>query len=177
MRKKNIIFGILPILIILLLSSCDIFWKRYESKDKGFSIMLPRSWFIEEGILKDTFAVTAKELQKGPSDNFRENISVAVSNIPEIMSLNELYQLNKAEVMKILPGEKYDISESDIKVTGREGKRLSFVADIGGVALRSVSALFINKNRSYSVNCACAESKYSKYSAIFDKAIKSIRIK
>lgn len=165
-------------LLILLVSSgitgCDFTWYRYYNKQYRFSLLLPRGWQREEGT-NDTVILVRAPL-KGPNDMIQENINVVVKELPAKLPLSTLFELNREEVMERL-GSVADIDEGGIFAGLLPGKWLAFNAKMQDVTLRIISAMWTKGNYVYVVTCVGQSGEFPKYEPLFQKAMRSLRIK
>jgi hypothetical protein len=171
--SKKIIIVLLAIGVAF--ASCDFAWQRYTSKEYGFSIMLPRIWFKEEGQYNTVIMATAP--REGPGDKFQENINVVVTDLPRSIPLETFFELNKVETLKAIPGEEFNITEGEVTIGRFRGKSLSFNSRIQGITIRTLSVIWMNGKRVYVVSCSAEHSQFPKYEPIFTKAIHSMQIR
>ena len=171
--NKNII--LITLIVAISLTGCNLAWQRVDSKELGFSILLPRVWYKEEGVYNTTMMITSP--QEGPSDKFQENITIVVANLPTEISLESFFASNKEETLRIMPGDQFDISEGEIFAGRFRGKQLSFNTKLEGVVIRILSAVWIRGKRVYVITCSAEYEQYSKYKSTFQKTLKSLRIK
>jgi hypothetical protein len=165
-------------LISLVLSSgivgCDFRWEKYYNREKRFVMLLPRTWVKVPGS-RDT-AILVKDNLRGPKDRFRENINVVVNTLPKTVTLEVFFEANKYEIEFNLPGV-YNISEGEMFSGMVPGRWISFNQKIGDMALKVISASWIRDGRVYVVTCVCDNQYAFQYDPLFQKVIKSFRIK
>ncbi len=174
MRTKNLII-ITALAIAIGLAGCDLSWQQYNNKEYGFSILFPRAWKKEGGI--QDIIVIAKSPRKGQFDKFQENANVVVSDLPGEMPLTAYFDLNKTEIMRMLPGAKYNVKESEIFAGSEPGNLLSFTCNVGDITLQITSAVWMKGQRVYVVTCSGDAAEYPKYEPTFNKIMHSLRIK
>ncbi len=169
---------LIPVILLLAfcLSGCDnIMWGRYSSPTRGFSILLPRFWGKEHGF--QNTALVARSPLSGGGDRFQENVTVVTGDLPEEVPLDELFELNKAEILKALPGAKFNLSEQEIFAGRDEGRSLAFDNKVKNFSLRIVSAVWVKHKRIYVVTCTGELKNFNKYESAFKRIIESLRIK
>lgn len=163
---------------ILGLSACDFRWARYYNREYKFSLLLPRGWSREEGL--NNTVLTSRSPLKGRRDKFQENINVVVADLPKEAPdtpLDVLFELNKEEIMRVLPGVKEDISEGKIFAGRNEGRWLAFSNRIEGISIKIISAVWMRGKRVYVVTCSGEGRDFSKYEPVFKTTLRSLRIK
>ncbi|MBM3248767.1 MAG: hypothetical protein FJZ10_05070 [Candidatus Omnitrophica bacterium] len=168
----------LRIILIAALSfvfiGAGIVWQKYTNKEYGFSILLPRYWYKEEG--RYNTAVMALAPQTDTKDKFRENISVMVSYAPSDMKAETYYAISKDEVMKTIPGEEFGIQEGKIVAGLHTGRLLTFSSQAEGIIFRIITGTWVIKGRVYVVTGTSEDSEFYKYEPTFKKVLRSIRI-
>lgn len=175
MKRKISLFSLAGIICVLI-SSCGVFWASYKNSEYGVSVSFPKDWVVETRGATKNVIFTAKSLQEDDADKFRENVVITAVSIPKVFSVEEFFELNKAELDRMLPGTKLDITESDVRFGGRPGKFFSFKMHLGPLFLRSENYLCVYKNRAYVANISCEEEKFKAYKPVFDRIIKSVKI-
>lgn len=156
------------------LAGCMFNWQRYHNEEYNFSISLPRNWTKEQGAF-DT-VILAREPLKGTTDIFRENINVVVKDLPRNISLETFFEANKQEITMNLPGV-YNVSEGDIFAGILPGRVLSFNTRLQSTILRTITAGWKRGDYVYVVSCTCEAEQSSKYEPIFQKSMRSLRLK
>jgi len=173
--NKRIISIIGLLVVIISLNGCNFTWQRYSSEEYGFSILLPRTWYKEERL--GGAIITAISPREGDSDNFQENITVMAVDLPEEVSLEALFKLNKNEIIEAMPGDEFNVSEGEVFCGSTPGKWLSFNTRLGDIILRIKSAVWMKGKRVYTITCSAEYEQYPKYEPTFKKALNSLRIK
>ena len=170
----------LAVALLLVLFGCEFWASRYVSQEHKFSILLPSKWEKEEGFAGSV--VLAKAVEEEPQ--YRTNISVSVGNLEEIqanmrrmISLEEYFEANKAQLLAVLPGAKLNVQEGEIVTTKNEkGRVLSFDYDAEDVKIRFLVAVWIKNSRAYTISCSSEVDRFSQYVTIFNKVIRSLKI-
>ncbi len=167
--------GLITLLIMsLFFSGCDLWWSRYTNQEYGFSIILPRFWKKDEGF-KNTIVIA--RLPKASKEGVQENITITAGRLPQEAPLDILYEANKEEIMRVLPGVKDNVSEGDLFAGRDQGRWLRFDNKVGNLSLRILTGVWIKKQRVYVITCCSSTQRFSKYEPIFQRVIRSLRIK
>ena len=149
-------------------------WKQYSNKEYKFSILYPRSWEYNEDIYNTVFL--AKEPIKSPTDKFQSNINVVVTQLPQPLSLEAYYDLNKEELTRRL-SPITNILEGDVYSGMLAGKWFSFEGMMKDIVLRVTVAVWVKDKTVYTVTCSAPVKDYPKYEATFFKIMRSLRAK
>jgi hypothetical protein len=174
MRARKKTLRIFTFFLCLFLSGCYLVESRYVNREYGFSLILPRIWQKQEG-LPGTILVARSPLT-GAEDKFQENITVSVGDLTEEVPLDVIYELNKEEIMRVIPGVKEEILEADIYAGRIKGKSLAFINRNGESAIRTLIALWVKEKRVYVLVCSAELKDYTKYADYFRKATRSFSI-
>lgn len=167
---------ILISLISFTLLGCDfISWQRYYNREYRLSLLLPRRWQKEEGT--QNVVILVKAPLSGPNDRVQENVNVVVSELPKEISLVTFFELNKDEIMQNFPGYKHNVSEKEIFSGRTPGMVLSFDNQLKDATLRIISACWRKGNYVYVVTCVYQSEEHRRYEPIFNKILRSLRIK
>lgn len=173
--KQVILYSLIIVATIVstfLVGGFDPTLYRFQSKENGFSILLPRGWAAVDD---SRTAIHVRSPREGPDDQFQENINVMVVDLPNEISMDTFFDANKEELLRVMPLAE-NIVEGGTLAGFVRGRLLTFENKVEGINLKSMSAVFKKGTRFYSVNCTAEEAKISKYLPIFKKVIQSIRI-
>jgi len=173
-RKRQFVF-LLLFLVCLALGGRHFIWKRYHNRKHRFSILFPRSWQRENDY--QGTVVLARSPLRGPEDKFQENINVVAVKLPQKISLEMYFEINEQEIMRIFPGAKFDISQSEIFAGRFRGKQLAFSSKIDETSLRILTATWIRDEWAYAVTCTGRLEEFSRYQPTFKKIMESLRFK
>jgi hypothetical protein len=166
--------GIIPLLFILL-CGCAGEWQKYNNNEYGFSILLPRSWEKKEGALKSVIMALAPMQKKGVV-KARPNMNVFVTELPEEVKLDIVFELNKEELAK--SGTAMDkFTEGEIYAGSLAGRWLSFEGRMQDFRLKIISAVWVKDRRIYTVTCSSPTEEFNQYASIFNKIMRSLRVK
>lgn len=181
--RKNFILKLILIFFCLGLNGCDFFsFSRYKNEKYGISLLLPRSWHKEEEFKNTVLLATAPEQHP----KFKTNITLTVGDLTDIqarmnkkISLIEFFEVNKAQVMEILPGYKYNLQENKVAAGRHIGMALSFNNKIKemDVDLNFLVGVWMEGSRVYTITCTTETERFPHYLPIFKKILQSLRIK
>jgi hypothetical protein len=174
--RKRLLILVLAGLICLTGTGCHFFWRRYHSTTHKFSITVPRWWELKENEPKGT-AISVGSRQRGKKDRFRENLNVMVTELPDDESVEMFFDANRDALLKIMPGYKTDIEESEVFAGRFKGRAISFNADDGTFKLRFKTVVWIVGRIVYVVTATGEVDKYPRYEPVFNKMMRSIRFK
>jgi hypothetical protein len=165
----------LLLMLVILLSACDTRWQKYNNQEYGFSILLPGSWEKEEGVLKSVVMAMAPVKDKR-AHKVRPNLNVFVTQLPEDVGLDVIFELNKEELAKSGTAM-INQAEGEIYAGSLAGKWLSFEGFMRNYQLRIISALWVKGRRVYTVTCTSLAEESSQYEPVFRKVLRSLRVK
>ena len=168
--KTNIL-----LVMLILLSGCGSPWQRYNNREYNFSILLPSSWEKEEGALKSVIMAAAPVKNKGQL-KARANMNVFVTELPEEVALDIVFELNKEELSRA--GVAMDkFTEGEIYAGPLAGKWLSFEGQMRNSRFKILSAIWVKGRRIYTITCSSPAEEFSLYGPIFNKSMRSLRVK
>jgi hypothetical protein len=162
------------LLLILLFSGCTPEWQRYQNKEYNFSMLLPGSWEVAEGSFNTV--VMAMPVEKKNQPVSYQSINVIVTELSEDISLGAFFELNKEELQRALVSD-HKISDGQIYAGALLGKWLTFEHLLENTKLKTISALWLKGRKIYTVTCSCQLKDFPEYKPVFDKVLRSLRIK
>lgn len=162
-------------IISVFLCGCDLRWVRYTNQEHGFSIILPRFWQKQEGF--QGAIVTARSPLQGSNDRFQENITVTGGELPQEVPLDILFEVNKEEIMKKLPGVKKEVDDGEMFAGRDEGRWFSFDNRIQNMSIRIITGVWIKNKHVYVITCSGLTKDFPRYEPTFKKVMRSLRIK
>jgi len=139
----------------------------------GYQISVPANWDVQRSYMgTDIIALSPLESSDDP---FRENINVAIEEIPTGMSLLDYYKRN-LEVMEDLLVEFSTSDEKNATVGGQMARRLRYTHVAGELDL-DVSAYFITLgNRGYAITCSALPESFDRYDLAFQSVVNSFAL-
>ncbi len=172
--RKLLIF-ILIALAGLASVGCEIFtWKKYYNPEYKVSLLLPRSWEIDEEA-KDA-ALVVYIPQDNPQARFKSNMRMVIQDLPGEIPLSSYYDVNREELLSVFPKHR-DIAEGQ----GMSGlvryQWIAFNAQIDkDVWIRAINSAWIKGKRVYLLTCVIDLSSAAKVEPLFRKIISSFRL-
>jgi len=168
--KKPAIF----LLLILLFSGCTPEWQRYNNKEYNFSMILPGEWKIAERVFNTVVMARPVDNKNEPA-SYR-SINVIVTELSEDVLLSTFFELNKEEIQRtLLSGNK--ITDGEIYAGNLLGKWLTVEHLLGNNKLKTISAVWMKGRKIYTITCSCQLKDFPVYKPVFDKVLRSLRIK
>ncbi len=165
----------LTALLVVVSCGCELVWERYQNREYGFSLLLPRPWNKEEGF-QGIVAIIAYAPVKSNA-KFRANINVVARELPEETPLDILFEMNKQEILQKLPGIKEDVSEGEVFAAKDKGKWLTFTTKVQDLTLKNTVVTWIKNRRAYVLNYIAEKNDFPLYEPFFKKAVQTFRIK
>ncbi len=172
MPSKKIILAFIIFWGFFSLSGCEFNWRRYSSKEYGFSLLLPANW---EEVEERKTVIMLRASRDNATDRFQETINVVVTEFPTDILLSTFFELNKEELLRVFPAA-FNIMESNIFAGRVFGKLLTFDGRVEDTVLRVLTACWIKNKRAYVVTCVAEVKNFPKYSRLFKKVLGSMRI-
>ncbi|MFA5157464.1 MAG: hypothetical protein WC532_08820 [Candidatus Omnitrophota bacterium] len=165
------------LVLLLCLAGCTSEWTRYVNKEHKLSILLPASWEKEEGAFKTVIiALAPLDTTKPKLSRVRTNINVIASELPTPVDVSTLFELNKTELGTKL-ARMDEFLEGDIYAGTLRGKWLSFEGLLREARVKIISGIWVKDRRVYSVTCTARTDEFAKYDPLFQKVLRSLRVK
>ena len=166
---------VLSFTLLILFCGCASEWQKYNNREYGFSLLLPSSWEKKEGAMKSVLMVLAP-VQKKSAAKGRPNINIFVTELPEEVKLDVIFELNKEELTK--SGIMMDkFTEGEIYAGTLAGKWLSFEGLMQDYRLKIMSAIWVKGRKVYTITCSSMSEEFNEYSPVFNKIMRSLRVK
>ena len=172
-RAKRILIICLMVVTGLSSSGCHYYWKRYVNKTHKISLVMPRFWRVKEG--KKDLAFIVHSIQRGKKDKFQENINVASKVLPKKIDLETVFDVNKDQTLRAIPGAKLNISEEEIYAGRVRGKYLLFSAKSPAVSVRVISGIWIKDTYMVLITCTASIDDFPRYEEAFKRIMQSLR--
>jgi hypothetical protein len=177
--KKYLFFILAISLLSVLVCGCDFNMVRYQNKKYAFSLLLPRGWQVEEGTMGLVLSARAPQVSVPFVTNLTLTIgdlSAAEAKLGRPITLTEFYEINKAQIMQILPGVEYNIQEGYIFAGRHRGTALSFNSKLENLNLKFLVGVWLIKSHAYTISCSSTTENFSKYLPVFKKVMQSLRV-
>jgi hypothetical protein len=145
---------------------------KYVNKAQGFSIDFPPDWEVREGEMGlDVIALSPPE---GPSDQFRENVSVASSPMSTPLSADAILDANIPNMIKVITDFK-PAERSYVELGGIKAARLNYTQRQGLSRLAITLYAVPGKSRAYLLYCTAETSAAARFQERFDKIVKNFK--
>jgi len=164
---------IVGLVFVLLLGCGGSGTEGYRNEKYGFSIRFPEGWEVKEGFMGT--AVLCRSPKESSTDEFSENINIVVEQLSGVKSLNEYYQKSLAGA-KTLMDEFRLIESKDVKLSGRNAKRIIYSAKMGGDEMKYLLYLIKEGDRGFAITCSALADTFSHYLDKFEESIRTFRI-
>jgi len=143
------------------------------NRDQGFSVRFPGDWELREGELG--LAVIGLSPLEGPSDEFRENLSVASSEMTKPLDADGIMDANIPSMMKMVT----DFNPSErgyADVGGKRAAKLEYTQRQGQFRLSVTLYALAGGDRAYLIHCTSETSAMSRFNDKFDKIVSSFKV-
>jgi len=178
-KRKIYLFTsvVLLAMTIFAAAGCDFLnWYRYKDEENRFSILLPRDWYMAEGVNNMDLYVYAPV----QTDDQKINFTVKVTQLPANIPVETYFDANKEELLFIMPGAS-DLTEGQFMTTGfNRAHWMAFSARLrmksGVEEVRFLSAVWVKGKRAFVISAIAPLENFPKYEPIFWKVMKSLRI-
>ncbi len=147
----------------------------YTSTAKGFSIDFPSGWAISEGEDGDIETVTAESPSGGAGDNFLENITVGISDLPDQLSADDYADQLMGEIEREV-GALDETERMDVTIDGKTAKKVVYTYDMAGTSVKVLMYAIPNGYKGFSVKCAADSSKYDGLKDLFEGSAESLSL-
>ncbi len=121
-------------------------------------------------------ALLARAPLSGQADKFQENINVMVVELEGEVDLGTFFELNKEQMLARFP-DKSEPNEEEMYAGFLRGKGVSFHGKLDGREVVVQSAMWKKDRRFYLVSSIAQAKDTFRYSPIFKKIIRSLRMK
>jgi len=145
----------------------------YRDRKAGFSLSFPEDWSIIEGEMG--YHVTGLSPLQGPSDDFRENVSVASSDMERPLD-------GGAIIDSVIPGMIKMITDFEVEergtlaVGGREAAWIRYNHRQGQFRLVSTVYGIAGEKRAFLVYCTGRRDQADRFEEVFRQVVESFRV-
>ncbi len=144
---------------------------RYYNKEERFSISFPIDWEKLEGFMGNV--VIGRSPLEGPTDRFRENVSVAVDNLSPGVTLEQNFQAGITQLTTLTDYKEYERGQATIDNT--EARWLVYSNRKGQVTVKVLVYSLVKGNRGYAISCNAAPEAFNRYRGQFEEIAKSFQ--
>ena len=145
----------------------------YENPNHGFRVEYPEAWSKQSR--DDFFAtgITFFSPLEGDSDDFKEQVSVLVENLPSDVDLERYTEDSIAEVKKLSDP---NVAEAKKVNLGKsEGRQIIYAGEVGGNIVQRMQTWSIEDNRAYIVTYTAKPDSYDNYLPTVEKMMESFK--
>lgn len=146
--------------------------KRFTSSDGKFSIVFPFIWETKLDFMNT--AIASLSPSEGLSDNFKENVNVAVKLLPGAVSLEQKYQDALNGLSRGLE-DFMEVENGTTRLSGVEARWLIYSFPAENMHFQVLMYLFIKNNESFVITCTAMQDKFPQYRDTFFKIANSFR--
>ncbi len=145
---------------------------KYVNQAKGFRIDFPADWEIREGEMGlDVIGLSPLE---GPSDQFRENVSVASSPMKAPMDGDAILDANIPAMIKLVTEFKPG-TRDHFEIGGVKAARLEYTQRQGMNKLSVTLYALPGRSRAYLLYCTAESSAAPRFGQRFEKIVSSFK--
>ena len=145
---------------------------RYVNREKGFSIVVPAEWDIEEKKMNtDMIAVSPGE---SAEDTFRENFNVLVESLPKEMTLDEYY-MKGMPLFKEFAREFIQHAGGFEEIDGEKFRYDIVSHKMGPLRIKVLQYLYVKGKKGYLITFSAADDKFGNYEPMFKEVAKGFR--
>jgi hypothetical protein len=139
----------------------------------GYDITAPEGWEKIDTTMEGQRIIFVRLPRQDANDEFMENVNVVTEKVGGV-SLDEYYNANVGSMDGLSDFEKGDVS--DIKIDGKDFRRLEYKHVYGGVPLDATVYFTIYDGRAYVITCTAKRGEREKYRGVFDTIVNSFRV-
>ncbi len=175
MLRKNlaVILGIILILAGWMLGGCSTKDPdRYYNDREGFSIKFPTAWEKQEGVL--AIKVIAKAPQNGATNQFREDVNVAVDRLLKAMTIEEYFQQSVTNMKKVLT-EFQDLEKGQGFIDDYDAKWMVYTHKMGASTFKVLVYMIVKDNRGYVITCTALPDRFYTFRSEFEDIAQSFQ--
>jgi hypothetical protein len=156
----------------------DVF--RYVNRDSGFAIDFPATW-VRSSDPDGLFVIQASSPQEHPQDAFSENVYVMVKDLPQVMvgnqpqqlSLNDYFDLSRANFPKI-SNDAVEKEIGQIMINDQICPWVIFTHVFNSATWQTIRYYLRHEKRVYVIACTATPESFPKYKDTFQQIANSI---
>jgi hypothetical protein len=167
--RAALVFAVMMPVVAVDLRAAEPAMKTHEAA--GVRLEIPADWEVAES---EGTIFSAREPQKGPDDQFYENIRLVTREVPASTTLDQVLSVQTTGART-----EYDILGSGHLHGGAHPMAWLAIApksDEDGARPVMVSYYYVNGGRSYALNAMTARDNYDSYRPIFEKVARSVAL-
>lgn len=156
----------------------DVF--RYVNRDSGFAIDFPATW-VRSSDPDGLFVIQASSPQEHPQDAFSENVYVMVKDLPQVMvgnqpqqlSLNDYFDLSRANFPKI-SNDAVEKEIGQIMINDQICPWVIFTHVFNSATWQTIRYYLRHEKRVYVIACTATPESFPRYEDAFQQIANSI---
>jgi serine/threonine-protein kinase len=146
----------------------------YQNPDYGFKINYPQGWSQKQRDDFFTSGVVFNSVLNGTDDNFAENVSILVENLPHNTSLDR-YTDDSIREIKTLSDPNVSEPQS-ISIANKMGKTVTYMGEDNGYSVKRRQTWTVNGDRVYILTYTATPKQFDTYLSTVDKMLESFMI-
>ena len=152
-------------------SEPEVSFSVYENPNHGFKVDYPEAWSKQSR--DDFFAtgITFFSPLEGESDNFKEQVSILVENLPSDVDLEQYTEDSIAEIKKLSDPDAENAKEFDLGK--HEGRQVIYTGEVSGSKVQRMQTWSVEDNRAYIVTYTAKPDSYDTYLPTVEKIMES----
>ena len=133
----------------------------YEDSDAGIRVNYPSEWARQEKLMGTVVSFTTP--LEGSSDNFQENVNIAIEDLSlEPKTLEEYTNYNINEIENLL--EDVEVLEINTEIlAGNEADRLVYTGKLGQYTLKWMQIYTIKDHKAYVITYSAKINTYNEF--------------
>jgi eukaryotic-like serine/threonine-protein kinase len=148
--------------------------ESYENRDYGFTINYPQGWEQEQRDDFFTRGVVFNSSLDGSTDNFEENISILVENLPPNTSIEGYTNDSIREIQKL--SDPNVTTPQSVSIANKMGKTVTYQGEDNGQSVRRKQTWTIDGDRAYIVTYTATPEQFDTYLPTVEKMLESFAI-
>jgi hypothetical protein len=159
----------------ITLSAVSLTEKPFTSKKLGISIQQPKGWTIDEsGKYGAELFFFNNAVDKVSGKSFTANINLTTEGT-QGYSLKSYVDASKKYIKKSFPGYK-SLPDRNVTVNGKPGVIIGGTFTQQGYKIRNEQLITISGDKAYIVTATALASTWTKYSALFDASLLTLKV-
>jgi hypothetical protein len=165
LRKHSIMISLIFLTFLFIGCSSKDPDRYYNTKD-DFSIEFPKEWENKENFMR--CAVISLSPKENDADQFRENVNVAVEQLPGEMTLHDYMEKSIPNIAKVITD--FQVNEKGTTtINDHEVQWLMYSGRMGTINLKCKQYYMIQNKRGYVITYSAAPDSYARTISTFEK--------
>lgn len=146
----------------------------YSSEDGNFTVGFPEKWEVVEGVMGQDLVAMAPS--GDPEDLFLENANIIYAKLDSPLNRDEYYNYNMQSLQHLLID--YDLEESvDVKLQGRDAKRIIFTHTMGVVNAKVMQYLLLIDDQAFVLTFTADPLDFDRFREKFERIANTFTVK